>query len=242
MSRFVHQNPDHSTHLTLTWYSSSSPTATNIETTTLDTDEKMPDFEDTSSSSSSSSVPDEDDDDDDGLDSNLDEDSDTKSHLAELVKSANKNTEKTVRRVLAFKEISKEKHPISIPIVPLKEGGNWYSWMTAIELSMRMRHVWCLVVGGLKPLDKDHKLYPWYERMVDVAVSIIYVNVAREVRKLPCFMQAIRRHKIDDIFSHLWLHYGEEQPRVESVQVPANEATVNETTVNGAPATTAPSA
>lgn len=83
--------------------------------------------------------------------------------------------------------------------------------------------------------------------MVDVAVAIIYVNVAREVRKLPCFMQAIWKYDIDDIISHLWLRYGEEQPPVESMQMPANEATVDETTVNGAPATatlatTAPSA
>ncbi|KAJ5212435.1 uncharacterized protein N7498_004081 [Penicillium cinerascens] len=124
-------------------------------------------------------------------------------------------TERTVRYVKAFLDNQHDKHIISLPSIKLKDHTNFREWRANVELRLRMHQVWYLFEActyyqdnsRIKPLDKDHELYVWYERMVDVAISIIFVSVSPEIRKHSCFLRAIEFHSVDDPMLCLMSHY-----------------------------------
>jgi hypothetical protein len=127
-------------------------------------------------------------------------------------------TERTVRCIKAFLDNENDKHHIALPSVRLKDHTNFSDWRINVELKLRMHQAWCLVEGmvgkSLAPLDEDHELYVWYERMVDVALSIIYASVSPEIRKLGCFMKCILERDVEDVMWHLYAHYGVEPEEI----------------------------
>jgi hypothetical protein len=125
---------------------------------------------------------------------------------------ADPHTERTVRCVRAFLDNKNDKHHIALPSVRLKDHTNFEAWNINVELKLRMHQVWPLVGGfgrfSLVPLDVDHELYVWYERMVDVAISIIYASVSPEIREVPCFKSIFHTREPEDMILHLYAHYG----------------------------------
>lgn len=47
----------------------------------------------------------------------------------------------------------------------------------------------------------------WYERMVDVAISIVFVSVSPEIRKHSCFLSTICLRDVDEMMWCLISHY-----------------------------------
>lgn len=119
-----------------------------------------------------------------------------------------KETTKTLRYINAFLDSTKDKHYIDVPIAPLKGRENWETWSIGIRVVLRMHQVWALFEKDIAPLDREHEMFVWYDRMVDVAMAIIYRNVARAVRQHPCFMRSILQRDPAGMMSHLAAHYG----------------------------------
>jgi hypothetical protein len=122
----------------------------------------------------------------------------------------------TLRYVQAFLDTTKDKHKIELPTVRLRDHTNFREWQVTVELRLRMHQVWFLfrgLVDGEKvtPVPEDHELYVWYERMVDVAASIIYSSVSAEVRKQPCFLASMGRRNVEDMMVHLICHYYDDE-------------------------------
>ncbi|KAJ5151227.1 uncharacterized protein N7482_010479 [Penicillium canariense] len=114
---------------------------------------------------------------------------------------------RTLRNVQAFLDNTKDKHYIDIRLDQLTGRTNFNNWNVGMELLLRMHQVWC-VVDDYAPLDESHELYPWYDHMVTVAISLIYANVSPEIRAQRCFRQLLMERCPDDMMIHLWVHYG----------------------------------
>lgn len=119
---------------------------------------------------------------------------------------------KTLSYVQAFLDTTKDKHKIELPAVRLRDHTNFHEWQLNVELRLRMHQVWFLFRGlqereKVTPVPEDHELYVWYERMVDVATSIIYSSVSAEVRKQPCFLASMWRRDLEEMMVHLIRHY-----------------------------------
>lgn len=119
-----------------------------------------------------------------------------------------KETTKTLRYITTFLDSSKDKHYIDVPIAPLKGRENWETWTIGIEVVLRMHQVWPLFEPDVVPLEKEHEMFVWYDRMVDVAMAVVYRNVARAVRQHPCFMRSVLQRDPAGMMSHLAAHYG----------------------------------
>lgn len=118
--------------------------------------------------------------------------------------------EKTLRHVRAFIDTTKDKHYHEFRLETLTGPNNYVSWLVGLEVLLRMHQVWP-VVGELSvPLDKDHEMYPWYEHMLNVAVSLIYANVSQEIRSQRCFMSSVMDRNPNNMMQHIWAHFGQQ--------------------------------
>lgn len=134
--------------------------------------------------------------------------------------------ERTVRYVKAFLDNQNDKHIISLPSIKLKDHTNWREWRANVELRLRMHQVWYVFEAcsyyadnsQIMPLEKDHELYVWYERMVDVAISILFVSVSPEIRKHSCFLRAIECHNVDDPMLCLMCHYDRAPEEISDIE------------------------
>lgn len=127
----------------------------------------------------------------------------------------------TIRHVNAFLDTTKDKHSIEIPTVRLRDHTNFREWKVAVELRLRMHQVWCLFSGiddgkSITPVPKDHELFLWYERMIDVASAIIYSSVSPDIRKQLCFLASMCRRNLEDMMIHLICHYAEDPDASDS--------------------------
>jgi hypothetical protein len=115
---------------------------------------------------------------------------------------------KTLRRVQAFVDNTKDKHYHDIKLETLIGPGNYIRWVVGVEVLLRMHQVWG-VVGDLDvPLDKDHEMYPWYDHMVNTAVSLIYAHVSKKIRSHPCFIRGVMQRSPGAMMQHIWAHFG----------------------------------
>lgn len=120
-----------------------------------------------------------------------------------------KEIKKTLQYVNAFLDSTKDKHFFEVPITPLKGRENWDSWVAAVEVVLRMQQVWVLFVEEIVPLDKQHEMYVWYDRMLDVGMAVILKNVAAPIREHPCFIRSLVQRDPAGMMGHLWAHYGD---------------------------------
>lgn len=86
-----------------------------------------------------------------------------------------------------------------------------------------MHQVWCLFGTcpddkKIKPLEEDHELYVWYERMVDVAISILYVSVSPEIRRHSCFLRSMDFHQVHDTYWCLASHYDRAEEDMSDIE------------------------
>lgn len=117
---------------------------------------------------------------------------------------------KTLRHVQAFLDSSKDKHYHEFHLEPLTGSANYVPWCIGLQVLLRMHQVWCVVGEVTVPLDKDHEMYPWYEHMVDVAVSLIYANVSQVIRSQGCVMSAVIQRSPSNMMQHIWAHFGQQ--------------------------------
>jgi hypothetical protein len=115
---------------------------------------------------------------------------------------------KTLRRVQAFVDNTKDKHYHEFKLETLTGPHNYIRWVVGLEVLLRMHQVWS-VVGELDvPLDKDHEMYPWYEHMVNTAVSLIYAHVSQKIRSHRCFISGVMQRSPGSMMQHIWAHFG----------------------------------
>ncbi|KAJ5369088.1 uncharacterized protein N7496_008848 [Penicillium cataractarum] len=117
---------------------------------------------------------------------------------------------KTLRQVQTFIDNSKDKHYHEFPLESLTGPTNYSTWILGMEILLRMHQVWPVVGEPSVPLDKDHEMYPWYEHMVSVAVSLIYGHVSPELRSQRCFMASAIRRSPSMMMQHLWAHFSKD--------------------------------
>lgn len=117
--------------------------------------------------------------------------------------------EKTLRNVQAFIDMTKDKHYHKFHLETLTGPENYIEWLVGLEVLLRMHQVWCVVGELCVPLDKDHEMYPWYEHMLSVAISLIYSHVSQEIRSQQCFMSAVMRRTPNSMMQHVWAHFGQ---------------------------------
>lgn len=116
---------------------------------------------------------------------------------------------KTLRNVQAFVDNTKDKHYHNFHLDPLTGRDNYASWLVGMEVLLRMHQVWCIVADVTVPLDRGHEMYPWYEHMLTVAISLVYANVSKEVRSDRCFMSSTVHRNPNNMMQHLWAHFGQ---------------------------------
>lgn len=115
---------------------------------------------------------------------------------------------KTFRNVKAFIDNTKDKHYHHFKLETLTGPANYISWVVGLEVLLRVHQVWP-VVGELNvPLDKDHEMYPWYDHMVNVAVSLIYAHVSQKIRSHRCFIRGVMQRSPGSMMQHIWAHFG----------------------------------
>lgn len=137
-----------------------------------------------------------------------DSDDEATDDLIQRAKERAVETAKTVTQLNAFLDNTKDKHFINLDITPLAGKSNWSTWAREIQLVMRMHHVSALCEGTVRPLEKDHAMYLWYQHWVDVAIACIYKHVSPSVREDPCFVQRLLLREPLGIMDTLWVHYG----------------------------------
>ncbi|CEJ61118.1 hypothetical protein PMG11_09660 [Penicillium brasilianum] len=118
---------------------------------------------------------------------------------------------KTLRNVQIFIDNSKDKHYHEFHLDYLTGPTNYWTWLVGIEILLRMHQVWPIVCEPSVPLDKYHELYPWYEHMISVAVSLIYGHVSQEIRSQRCFKNGALKRSPTKLMQHLIAHYGQEK-------------------------------
>lgn len=117
--------------------------------------------------------------------------------------------EKALRNVQAFIDMTKDKHYHEFHLETLTGPDNYIEWLVGLEVLLRMHQVWCVVGELCIPLDKGHEMYPWYEHMLSVAVSLIYSHVSQEIRSQRCFMSAVMKRNPNSMMQHIWAHFGQ---------------------------------
>lgn len=136
-----------------------------------------------------------------------DSDDEATDELIQRAKKRTKERAKTLRYVEAFLDSHKDKHFIELPVEPLRGVSNFSIWASQIELVLRMHQVWPICEGSILPLDEDHEMFIWYERMVDVALACIYKNVLPSIREEGCFQGNLDDRHPRRMIESLCAHY-----------------------------------